>query len=436
MKRLKIAKAAGVVAAALFALLLGRVVVGNLHVEDSLNNGNTGISVIVGNEDNHYMMLGAHDTSLLVKSMRSEDYMTMMRTLYPNGVINTQGQDVSVIENISEARAQFIAEHMKAYSMDGADKAEIELSPFTISIMDRSNGQYTALFCKARIGQDRFVFPVEWGSQPFGFAHASDKGIYLAFTDMGIWSINPNSEIAQKITADSYLGESQADISAELQAQDAGEYLVWVDSVAISPNGDYVIYRTNRDADTLNETSLWKINLASNREEQFVAPAINNDIVGFISDSKAVIGALGHTRMVDVSSSSVIALDIPEMPNTCVKSVKNGRIVISSYSDGSSDTTVCISDVDHVTGAVAEITRVSGYLDGTPQFSPSGEKIAIGYGTDAMDGVDDVIIVDISTKAQTLLGDLMAAAGSTQAINGNVTSYFWINDNTLLVNTQ
>ena len=42
----------------------------------------------------------------------------------------------------------------------------------------------------------------------------------------------------------SYLGESQIAIAEELQARDSGEYLVWVDSVTISPNGDYVIYRT------------------------------------------------------------------------------------------------------------------------------------------------------------------------------------------------
>lgn len=136
--------------------------------------------------------------------------MTMMRTLYPNVVIDTQGQDVSGVENTPEIRAQFIAEHMKAYSMDGADKSEIELSPFTISIMDQSNGQYAALFYKASIGQYRLVFPAEWDSQPFGFAYASDKGIYLAFTDLGIWSINPNSGTAQKLRPTSASRHRQA----------------------------------------------------------------------------------------------------------------------------------------------------------------------------------------------------------------------------------
>lgn len=436
MKKLKKIKMARAIAAALSVLLLGQTVAAALRVEDSLTIGNTEISVIVANEDNNYVMQGAHNTSLLVKSISSEDYMTMMNSLYPNGVIDAQGQDVPGIENIPEVRAQFIAEHMKAYSMDGTTKTEIELSPFTISIMDQSNGQYAALFYKASIGQDSFVFPSEWGSQPFGFVHASDKGIYLAFTDMGIWSINPNSETAQKITTDSYLGESQADISAELQTQDSGEYLIWVDSVAISPNGSYVIYRTNRDADALNETSLWKIELNSNSEEQFVAPAINNDIVGFISDNKAVIGSLGDTRMVDVSSSSTIALDIPEISNSCVKSAKDGVIVVSSYNDGSSNTTAYISDVDNVTGAVTEITQVSGYLDGIPQFSPSGNKVAIGYGTDAMVGVDDVMIVDLSTTAQTLLTDSIATTRSVQTINSNVTGCLWIDDEALLVNTQ
>lgn len=233
-----------------------------------------------------------------------------------------------------------------------------------------------------------------------------------------------------------YLQIQRTIISEKVKERFPEGYLMWIDSVAISPNGEYVVYRTNRDSASLNETSLWKISLSSGTEEQFVAPAINNDIVGFITDNDAVVGALKDTRIIDVTDNKVVTIKTPELPNFCVKSVKAGKIVISSYEDGSSDTTTYIDNVNEVTGAMSEITKVSGYLDGEPQFAPSGNKLAIGYGTDAMVGVNDVMVVDVANNVQSLLTDSIPTAKGAHTINSTITRCLWINDDTLLVDTQ
>lgn len=55
--------------------------------------------VIIGDQDNTYVMAGTHNSSLLVESISSEEYMSMMSILYPNGVVDAQGQDISGVEN-------------------------------------------------------------------------------------------------------------------------------------------------------------------------------------------------------------------------------------------------------------------------------------------------------------------------------------------------
>ena len=174
---------------------------------------------------------------------------------------------------------------------------------------------------------------------------------------MGIWRISPENLSAEKLTSDTYLGDTRAAVASEFADIDPDAYLVWVDSVFISPDGNAVIYRTNRDSIVMDETSIWKIDL----------------------------------------NAASVPLDIPDVPNCCVNSVKDGKIIFSYRGDDSSNTTACISNVDTVTGKVFEITEVSGYLDGEPAFSPSGNKVAVGYGSDPATGINDVVIVDLST---------------------------------------
>ncbi|MBA1334988.1 MAG: hypothetical protein HPY66_0610 [Firmicutes bacterium] len=379
------------------------------------------------------IMVGENGAVLLIDSISDKEYAEMMSILYPNGIVDAQGQDIPGINNLAETRAKFIAEHMKAYSLVGEKTTEVKLTPFKITITDKSNGEYESIFYKASVGKDNFVFPSEWGNQSCGFISVSEKNIYIAYTDMGIWRIDPENMSAKKISSDTYSGKTQAEISLEIKKLHPDWYLTWVDSVNISPDGNYVVYRTNRDSTALNETSVWEIDLKTGEERQLIQPSYNNDIVGFITDRNVVVGALSDTRMVDVNNKMVIAVNVPKLPNLRISGVKDGKIAYSSYEDGSSNTTEFISSVNVSTGEVSEITKVVGYLDGEPRFSPSGNKIAIGYGTDPMVGVTDVMIIDLATMSQTLLTDSLQ---NPRAVNGNVIRFRWINDEAALVDAQ
>ncbi|WNS46248.1 hypothetical protein [Paenibacillus sp. MMS20-IR301] len=379
------------------------------------------------------VMVGEHGTVLLVDSIDDKEYTEMMSILYPNGTVDAQGQDIPGINNLAEVREQFIAEHMRAYSLVGEKTTEVKLSPFNISITDESNGEYSSLFYKASVGNDSFVFPSEWGNQSCGFISMSEKNIFIAYTDMGIWRIDSETMSAEKLSSDEYSGKAQAEISSEITKLHPDWYLTWVDGVNISPDGNYVVYRTNRDSIELNETSVWEIDLNTGEESQLINPAYNNDIVGFINDSNVVVGALSDTRMIDVNSKSAVNMDIPKLPNLRISDVKNENIVFSSYEEGSSNTTAFISSVNVSTGKVSEITRLSGYLDGEPRFSPSGSKVAVGYGEDPMVGVDDVMFVDLSTKSHDLLSNSLQNA---RAVKGHNARFLWIDDDAVLVDTQ
>ena len=423
-----------------FVLLCGTAVA-DTRMESSSGPQESAVTSVAVEGENNYVMNGPNGATLMVKSVGRKDYADLMTQLYPNGVIDEQGQELSPAEDRSALRESFISQHMKAYAVGGGECTEIPITPFTVTISDRSNGAYEALFYKARIDADVFVFPSEWGSQPFGFSCLSEKEIYLAYTDLGIWRLDPENMSAQKITSDFFRNSSIPDVEAKLSAHFPGSYLVWTADVKISPGGDYAIYRTNRDISALDETSIWRVNLNSAGEEQIVCPAENNDIVGFIENDTVVVGAIADTRAVNITTKAVLNLRLPVMPNFCIKSVKEGKLIFSSYVSGTSDNTVYIDRVNMQTGAVTEITHVSGYLDGEPLFSPSGNKVAVGYGIDAEMGIQDVLIIDTIKRDQFFLwGGLWretATEGSENARSGkSIEEFLWISDEAVLFNAQ
>lgn len=79
----------------------------------------------ITSDDASYVMTGESGTTLLVDSISSQDYRNLMNVLYPDGVIDEQGQDIPSIENAAERRAQFIAEHMRAYSVVDGETREV-----------------------------------------------------------------------------------------------------------------------------------------------------------------------------------------------------------------------------------------------------------------------------------------------------------------------
>ena len=253
------------------------------------------------------------------------------------------------------------------------------------------------------------------------------------------WKIDPESLTAKKISSDTYDGKSQAELSGEIRNAGNGGYLIWIDGVQLSPGGEYVVYRTNRDCrsdriESASDTSVWTIDLKTGEEHQVIVPAYHNDIVGFLSGRHVVVGALADTRIVDMITGTVVSVSFQQLPNFYICGVNDGTIVYSSYADGTSETSAYISRIDTSTGAMTLITKVVGYLGGAePRFSPSGKTVAIGYGTKPMVGVVDIMLVNLATGTQKLL---TASVEGANQIEGEITKCQWAYNDTLIVTAQ
>ena len=377
-------------------------------------------------DPNTGLMTGESGSYLWVDSVSDQDYTEMMRILYPNGIVDEQGQEIGGVDDPEEVRAAFVAEHTKAFILSGMDIVEIEATPFSIKIANAQDGEYDCLFYQARTGQDYFVYPSEWGGgQTCGFVSASEAGVFLAYTDIGIWQIDPVTLKSEKISTDNYEGKSRA----EIREQNVDLY--WIDGVYLSPDSSFAAYRTNRDC-TGNDTSVWAIDLRTGEERQIVRPAIYNDIVGFLSGRHIVVGASSDTRIVDVFTGVVVPVSFPQLPNFIISGVNNGIVVYTSYADGTSDTTAYISHIEASTGSMTLITRVVGFL-GESRFSPSGKTVAIGYGTSPNAGVGDVMLVELATGTQKLL---TASVQDANQIDGAIRRFQWGYDDMLIVTAQ
>jgi len=399
----------------------------------SNNKPSTVNDIPVLKDPNMGVLTGENDSTLWVKSVSEQDYDEMMRILYPNGMLDEQGQEIGSVDDLEERRGEFIADHTNAFGFKGNDVAAVETYPFSINIKSVSKGEYSCLFYQARIEDDYFVYPSEWGGgQSCGFVTTDKAGIYLAYTDMGIWRIDPKILTSEKITSDTYEGKNWDEIEAKKRS--VGYYLLWIDSVFVSPHGNYALYRTNKDCeDTSSDTTIWAIDLRTGKEQRIIEPALNNDIVGFVSDYHVMVGSLHDTRIVDITTGAIVSVSFPNLPNFRIDGVNDGIVVYASYVDGTSDTTAYISRIDASTGLMTLITKVVGYLGSETQFSPSGKIMAIGYGSDPMAGTDDVMLVDLATGIQKLL---TASVENANLIDGLIRSYRWTCNDTLIITAQ
>lgn len=314
-----------------------------------------------------YVLDGKNGTSLFIDSISEDEYDELVKLLYPNGIVDSQGQEIGMIENATEVRKNFIEEHTKAYTViDGATK-EVTLEKFYINLDELSNKLYNSsfegsneyLFYKANVNDDVFVFPSEWGNEPFGFIEASEENSYYIYWYLGIWKINIDNLTIDKITSDEYNGKSYIDIRNEMNIEDEG-YLVWIDSAMISPNNEYIVYRSNRGSENSSETSIWKIDLKTLVEEMALEENLYNDIVGFASDDVIVVGATGNTRLVNLKNSNVQKIEIPQVENMTVQSVKNGKLLYRTYKDSPESKTTVLNELNLATGELTELARFEG----------------------------------------------------------------------------
>lgn len=171
--------------------------------------GSASAPAVVTSHDSQFVMRGASGTTLLVKPVSTAEYEALTALLYPNGVVDEQGQAIDGVANTEAVRAAYIAGHTKAFSYAAEAQTEVPLTPFPVCLEAQSSGLFDALMYRCTIGTDTFIFPSEWGRQPFGFAYVSEAGVYLAYTDVGIWRIDARSGSTTRLTGDNAISDVQ-----------------------------------------------------------------------------------------------------------------------------------------------------------------------------------------------------------------------------------
>lgn len=316
----------------------------------------------------HKVLKGKNGTSLFVDIVSDDEYNELLKILYPNGIVDEQGQEIGIVENAEEVRKKFIDEHTKAYTVINGTTKEVELERFYIDLKEMLEELYFTstgneseyLFYKATIGDDVFVFPSEWGALPFGFIDASKDNSYYTYTSWGIWKIDTEKLSLDKLTTDEFEGKTYIEIINEIgndETVDNEGSLYWIDSVQISPNNNYIVYRSNRGSENLSETSIWKLDLKTRAEEKVLMEDLYNDIVDFASDDVIVVGSTQNTRLVNLTNLNVQKIKIPNEPNVSVQGVKNGKLFYTTYEDGSEQTTTVLNELNIETGELTELER-------------------------------------------------------------------------------
>lgn len=388
----------------------------------------------IGNESKFeydYILKGMNGTVLYVDSISNNEYTELMNLLYPNGIIDEQGLDIGGIDDMENVRNEFIKKHTNAFVSFNGEMTSVELIPFYVHINDISNGEYDYLFYAAYVNNDVFAFPSEWGNQPFNYITSSETESYFISTDLGIWKLELDELKANKITSDEYNGKNYNEIKNDYTPNIQDDYLLWIDNVVVSPNNDYIIYRTNRDCEELNTTSIWKLDVKTGKEEKINEPRIDNDIVGFISDEDIVVGSLNDTRLVNIFDLTVNKIELPRLENLCVKAVRNGILVFTNYENGSSVSSVVINEVDLNNAALSAIENFSGYYSGAPIFSNDGSMLAIKTCKNADECPTDVLIVDLENKTYHTLNDK-----NDLDKDDIIQTIYWNDDNQLLIKCE
>lgn len=385
------------------------------------------VKIMMEENQNVFILRGEHGAVLLVKSISDNEYSELIDILYPNGLIDSQGLDIPGINNIESVRRDFIINNTEVFSVVGENKIKVPFTTFEVNIQSKSNGEYSIELCKANIGNDVFVFPLEWDNQPYNFICNSKENLFVVYTDLGIWRIDISDNSAVKISSD-------PQVDANRVTPDEG-YIVWIDNAMLSPSGSYIVYRSNRDSKNLDYTSIWKINLETGNETKIINAAENNDIVGFIDENNIVTGSINETKIVNIINGNTININVPDVPNMVVKAVNKGKFVYTGYPDGSSISTAYIGELNTITGKIKPITTITGYLDADVSFTPSGNKIAIGYGEEPANGINDIVVVDFTNNTGKRTEN---SAEKFNIINTEkkkvINKYLWFDEDAIFVN--
>lgn len=340
----------------------------------------------------------------------------------------------NLLEDSDERRQDFMDdfENFRVVTADGSTYS-VDSTPFTVSLESASE-DFDYTFYQVETSDGNLIIPQEWDVMGFIFLNSEDNSGFYACTDIGIWKLDPDNRTATKISSDSYNGQARESILSSMTSENS---LFWIDNPIVSPDGKYVVYRSNRTAPDASGDCVWVLNGDTGVETQLTQnTGTYRAIQGFISNTEILVenyaGDTTSYSVLNIETGAESPVAMPQLDNLMVFAVSaNGYVALSSYDDTSEDTTI-VKVTSNGVSVVSELENCYGKVE----FSPSGNKVGIAFNEDNSMPDNNIVIVDLVLGTTQELSS--AASAQTRSIGGNIdiSDFAWVNDDAILVTQE
>ena len=301
----------------------------------------------------------------------------------------------------------------------------VELEDFT--------GNFTAEFLRISQGQRTLPVPESWEHSRYTYLADSGNTVFLACTDAGIWKLDGQS--AERLSAAAYAGRSVREIREE------SDSLLWIDQTALSPDGKYAVYRSNRTDPLTDGHSVWALDTRSGEELLVLAQGSTaRRVLGFLSRTDVLLetGSGTETRgggerryvLLNILTGETRELELSDSGTILhVAGVNGYAAVLSQESPGEREELLLVHlGVD---GSALCLSKFAGYFPNGARFSPSGDTLAAPVAPGEGEAADDVLLIDISTASARRLEPRLPGEEAEA-----ITDFVWAGESALLLRTH
>lgn len=286
----------------------------------------------------------------------------------------------NLLEDSDERRQDFMDdfENFRVVTADGSTYS-VDSTPFTVSLESASE-DFDYTFYQVETSDGNLIIPQEWDVMGFIFLNSEDNSGFYACTDIGIWKLDPDNRTATKISSDSYNGQARESILSSMTSENS---LFWIDNPIVSPDGKYVVYRSNRTAPDASGDCVWVLNGDTGVETQLTQnTGTYRAIQGFISNTEILVenyaGDTTSYSVLNIETGAESPVAMPQLDNLMVFAVSaNGYVALSSYDDTSEDTTI-VKVTSNGVSVVSELENCYGKVEFSPEWQQSGDCVQRG----------------------------------------------------------
>ena len=326
-----------------------------------------------------------------------------------------------------EQARQFIncRANLRIITADGA-VLPVEWDMFSVPMEDvRGEGQ-EAVFYRVAAGDGVLAIPQEDPGTNTGSR-------FYAWTDAGIWKIDPEQGTGSKVTSDFYQGMHY---TALVEDADACHPLFYIATPLVNPDGRYVVYSSNRSAPKDYGDCLWALDGESGQEVQLTADSgVYRSPEGFVGPTEVLVSNISDDRraysILDAVTGAETPVQLPELPNLSVQATSPAGYAALGYYDDSSRGTAIV----RIQGRQVETIRTLEGVYGQVRFSPGGSQAGLSYDLDPQRPDSELLLLDLAAGTERpLRGDATAQGHpALDDLSWSLLDFAWISDSALLV---